>query len=75
VSCDAFVEGDQEWNETLSNEGIVYGNCSDGYSISKACIQYGSVGTWISLSDSCEGISLWISLLSTLFPSDCPFFI
>ena len=58
MSCEAFVEGDQEWNETLSNEGIVYGNCSDGYSISKTCIQYGEIGNWTSLSDSCKGISL-----------------
>ena len=60
MSCEAFEEEGQKWNETLSNEGVVYGTCPDGYSISKACIQYGLTGEWTSASYSgfCDGISL-----------------
>jgi len=51
-------EGNAEWNETLSNGQTVDGSCIHGYngSVSRSCIQSGSIGNWSPISGSCDGI-------------------
>ena len=52
-------EENSEWDKTLANGDIVYGECLDGYygTISRKCTQDGSNGNWDSISGSCHGTS------------------
>ena len=71
VNCSYISnEGNAEWNETPSTfQQVVKGNCIQGYqgTISRTCIQSGSIGNWTSIIGSCNGIfSLFESIF--LFP-------
>ena len=60
VNCSYISnEGNAEWNETPSTfQQVVKGNCIQGYqgTISRTCIQSGSIGNWTSIIGSCNGI-------------------
>jgi len=63
VNCSSISnEGNAEWTQTLANGQVVNGNCLDGYhgSISRKCIQDGSIGDWDSISGSCDGILIFM---------------
>ena len=59
MNCSSITnEGNAKWNETLANGQPMNGECLDGYqgSVSRKCIQVGSIGNWSSISSSCNGI-------------------
>jgi len=61
VNCSSIAnEGNAKWNETIANSQPINGECLDGYqgSISRKCIQLGSIGSWSSISGSCYGRSI-----------------
>ena len=59
VSCGTILnESNSKWNETIANGEIIYGECLEGFNgtISRSCLQNGSIGNWSSISGSCQGI-------------------
>ena len=51
-------EKNAKWEETISNEEVIIGECLNGYQgfATRSCIQYGSTFSWTPISGSCEGI-------------------
>jgi len=69
VNCSSITNGgNAEWNETLANGQPMNGECLDGYqgSVSRKCIQFGSIGNWSSITGSCNGIIFLSSLFFIL---------
>ena len=62
-------EGNAEWDETIANGQTVNGECLNGFngSISRSCIQSGSIGVWGPISGSCDGFFLFSFFFSFVF--------
>jgi len=62
VNCSTINEKNAKWNGAIANGQPVNGTCLIGYqgTISRTCIQYGSIGNWSSITGSCNGISLYL---------------
>jgi len=63
-------EKNAKWEETISNEEVIIGECLNGYQgfATRSCIQYGSIANWTSVSGSCNGtLSFYFISFFSLF--------